>query len=519
MKEIELYPDQKEFVASIRQALKDGNQSVLGVASTGMGKTIVSAFIAKSAADRGKRVWFLCHLKNLLTQTSKAFWTIGIQHGLIASGKSRSYLPVQVATIGTLGRRIETMDPPDVMIVDECHLAMAATWVKVIEWARDSGCIIVGNSATPCRLDGKGLDYLFDEMVEARPMRWLIEHGRLSDYVIYSAPHQADLSEVKKRAGDYATGELEAAMDKPQLIGDAADHWKRYANGLRTICYCISIKHSKHTADHFNANGIPAIHVDGETPQEELKRAIAGFADGKYMVLCNVQLMTTGFDLSAQVDREVPIEAAILLRPTKSVALYMQMVGRALRKKPRPAVILDHAGMAMEHGLPDDERQWSLEGVEKQKRKKKDDEEEPEPTVQWCKQCYFVFRVGPDACPSCGAPVEKQERKINQVDGELVEIDPEELRRQRQARIERARAQTVEDLVATGMKPGQAKHVLAAREEKANLRNELAGLVKEYRSAGRDPIEDLGFGVTDISPMKPKQLRESIEAVRERLTG
>jgi len=151
MKEINLYPDQQEFVADIRQAIRDGNQSVLGVASTGMGKTIVSAFIAKSAAERGKRVWFLCHLKNLLTQTSKAFWTIGIQHGLIASGRSRSMLPVQVATIGTLGRRIETMEPPDVMIVDECHLAMAKTWVKVIDWARASGCIIIGNSATPCR--------------------------------------------------------------------------------------------------------------------------------------------------------------------------------------------------------------------------------------------------------------------------------------------------------------------------------------------------------------------------------
>lgn len=517
-----LFEDQQEFVTGLRHSLKQGHRSILGVASPAFGKTVVAGSITESARQKGHSVWFIVHRKNLLRQTSKSFWGAGIQHGLITSGKSRSKLPVQVGTIGTVYSRMRKgqIQPPAVMFIDEAHLSQGNMFATVIRWAKEAGAIIIGLTGTPVRLDGKPLGDLFDDMIEARSTSWLIEEGRLSDYRIYTTNVVPDLSGVKKSGGDLNREDLAEAMDNRAIVGDAISHWKRYANGLRTVCYCVNVKHSKSTAAAFNEAGIPAVHVDADTTEAELKGACEGLADGRYMVLTNCELVIEGFDLSAQIGRDITLEACILLRPTESLARYLQMVFRALRKKPNPAIILDHACCAIKHGLPDDERQWSLEGVDKQKRKKKDDEDEPEPTVQWCKQCYFVFRVGPDSCPNCGAPVEKQERKINQVDGELVEIDPEELRRQRQARIERAQAQTVEALVAAGMKPGQAKHVLAAREEKANLRNELLGLVKEYRAAGRDPVEDLGFGgVTDIKPMKPKQLRQSIEAVRERLTG
>src|SRR5690606_6106735 len=201
----------------------------------------------------------------------------------------------------------------------------------------------------------------------------------------------------------------------------------------------------------FNAAGIPAIHVDGETPEAELKEAIQGFADGRYMVMCNVQLMTTGFDLSAQVNRDVPIEACIIMRPTKSVALYMQMVGRALRRKPRPAVILDHAGCVLRHGLPDDERDWSLEGRKKGSRRSSDDE--PDVNVTQCKQCYAIFRTGPGCCPMCGAAVEvKAQRDVEVADGELVKVDVEAFRREQ--RKEQGQAKSLRDLVALGMRRG-----------------------------------------------------------------
>lgn len=454
MADIQLYPDQKEFVASLRSAIRDGNQAVLGVASTGMGKTIVSAYIARSAWQRGKTVWFVCHLKNLLWQTSKAFWELGIEHGQIARGKRNSKMPVQIATVGTLARRLDKMKAPDLLIVDEAHLAMAATWKKVIDWAKENGSTVLGNSATPDRLDGKGLGYLFDTMVEARPMSWLIDNQRLSDYVVYTSRQGPDISSIKTRAGDYAQNQLEDAMDKPMIIGDAAVHWKKYANEKRTIAYCVTIKHSKHTAEHFNRNGIPAVHVDGETPQDELREAIKGFADGRYKVLCNVQLMTTGFDLSAQVGRDVPIEACILLRPTQSVSLYLQMVGRALRKKPFPAVILDHAGNVMRHGLPDDDREWSLEGRKKGKKKKQ--EEEDGLDIRQCQACFAISRKGPDSCPMCGELFQLQARKdIEQVDGELEKVDVEAMRRERKK--EQRAARTLPDLVELGVRRGMKK--------------------------------------------------------------
>lgn len=483
---INLYDDQIELIEGIRSELRAGNQSVLAVASTGFGKTVVSAYMAKEAAARGNRVWFLCHLKNLLTQTSQAFWSMHIEHGLIASGKRISKMPVQVGTIGTAVRRLDSMEAPDLLILDEAHLAMAATWLKIVEWAKARGTVIVGNSATPERLDGKGLGYIFDSMVEARPMRWLIENDRLSDYVVYSTREPLDTSGLKTRAGDFATDQVEELMNKPKLIGDAAKHWKKYANGLRTIAYCATIKHSKATAALFNDAGIPAIHVDGETPEAELKDAIRGFADGRYMVLCNVQLMTTGFDLSAQVNRDVPIEACIILRPTQSVALYMQMVGRALRRKPRPAVILDHAGCVLRHGLPDDDREWSLEGRKKRSRRASD--EEPDVSVQQCQQCFAMFRPGPATCPSCGAVLQKMAQRENEVeDGELIKVDVEAFRREQ--RREQGQAKGLRELVALGMRRGMknpsgwAANVLCARVGKK------AGPA-EYKAA-RDIMREL----------------------------
>lgn len=512
----QLFDDQQEFVTGLRRSLSQGHRSVLGVASPAFGKTVVAAHITESASAKGKSVWFVVHRKNLLRQTSKSFWGAGIQHGLITSGKSRSRLPVQVGTIGTVYARMNKgqLEPPGVLFIDEAHLSQGNMFASVIRWCSEAGTIVIGLTGTPQRLDGKPLGDLFTDLIEARSTSWLIQQGRLSDYEIYTTNVQPDLSGVRKSGGDLNREDLAEVMADKAIVGDAVSHYQRYANGLRAVCYCVNVKHSKLTAEAFNAAGIPAVHVDADTTEKELKDACEGLADRRYLVLCNCELVIEGFDLSAQIGRDITLEACILLRPTESLARYLQMVFRALRKKPFPAVILDHAGCAIKHGLPDDERQWSLAGVDKQPRKKKDDEED-EPTVQWCKSCYFVFRVGPDHCPNCNAPVEKQERKIKQVEGELQKIDPEELRRQREERIARARANDLESLVATGMKPKQAQHVLAARAEKNALRNELSKLVKEYRQAGRDPINDLGFGVSDIKPMKPKQLRQSIESVRE----
>jgi superfamily II DNA or RNA helicase len=278
---------------------------------------------------------------------------------------------------------------------------------------------------------------------------------------------QPDLSGVKKSGGDYNREQLAEVMDNRVLVGDAIAHWRKYANNKRTVVYCVNVKHSKHTAETFNAAGIPAVHVDADTTETELKEACEGLASGRYLVLCNCELVIEGFDLGSQIGRDITLECCILLRPTQSLARYLQMVFRALRRKDYPAVILDHAGCAMRHGLPDDDREWSLEGRKKKKRKAGNDE--PDVNVQQCKHCFFIFRPGPDKCPSCGKPVEKKTpAELRQIDGELVKIDAEAIRRERKRDQGKARGlrELIELGVRRGMKnpSGWAVNVHAARQ-------------------------------------------------------
>lgn len=446
---INLFEDQEEFVDQIRQQLRDGYKSILGVASPAFGKTVVAGYITQSATHNDKTVWFLVHRKNLLRQTSKSFWRSKIEHGLITSGRRRSALPVQVGTIGSAFSRIESLTPPDILFVDEAHLARGNMFETVIRWALDSGGIVIGLTGTPIRLDGKALGDVFQVMTEARSTHWLIQQRRLSTYEIYSTNVMPDLSKVNKSGGDYNRESLAEAMDNSVIVGDAVEHWKKLAPGKRTVCYCVNVKHSKSTAAHFNANGVPAVHVDADTTERELKEACEGLASGRYLVLCNCELVIEGFDLSAQIGQDITLECCILLRPTQSEARYLQMVFRALRMKDTPAIILDHAGCVQKHGLPDDDREWTLEGS-KRSRKKKGDEED-DLAVQQCPECFRIFKAGPSQCPSCEAAVEtRTPKEVKAIEGELIKIDIERQRRDRKR--EQGSARTLRELVELGVR-------------------------------------------------------------------
>lgn len=471
----QLYEDQAEFVGKLREALRLGHRSILGVASPAFGKTVVAGYIiGQSRIKSNARAWFLVHRKNLLRQTSKSFWQARIEHGLITSGKARSPLPVQVGTIGTVYSRMEHLKPPEILFIDEAHLARGMMFSKVIEWCKAAGSIIIGLTGTPIRLDGKPLAGLFDVLVEAKSTAWLIEQKRLSDYDMFSTPMLPDLSGVKQQAGDYDREQLAGVMSKPVLIGDAVSHWKKHANGMRTVVYCCNVAHSKTTAAAFNEAGIPAVHVDGESTEAEIKDACEGMASGRYLILCNCELLIEGFDLSAQVGKDVTLECCILLRPTQSLARYLQMVFRALRKKPHKAIILDHSGCAMKHGLPDDERKWSLVGTKKRKRKAN---EEPDIGIQECKSCYKIFRSGVRTCPHCGAEVEFKPRTIEVQDGQLQKIDREMVAKA--ARIEQGQARELDDLVAIGVRRNMknpafwAATVFAARDKRKPTQDEI----------------------------------------------
>ncbi|HEV2606757.1 MAG TPA: DEAD/DEAH box helicase [Xanthomonadaceae bacterium] len=463
-----LFPDQVEFVSKLREAFRT-HQSVLGCAATGFGKTVTSSHITASAVAKKKRTIFTVHRQNLITQTSGEFREFGIPHGFIASGMAyhRDAL-VHVASIDTLKRRLAQVEVPDLLVVDEAHLGRAKGWHEVIDYFMSRGAKVLGNSATPQRLDGQPLSDLFQTMVEGPPVRWLMDNGRLSDYRYY-APDIPDLSALKKSLGDYNEAQAAEVMDRPKLIGSVVAHYKSLACGKRAVCFAMNVAHSQHLAAEFNLNGVPAAHIDGTTPSTERKRILNDFADGRIRVLCNVELVTTGFDLSAQVGRNVPVECVILCRPTMSLALFLQMVGRALRMKPYPAVILDHAGNSMRHGFPDDPREWSLEGDWEGKGKASDG---PPPPIT-CEGCFRqIRRPAPPECPSCGKRLVAPPKPVEVGEGELIEVTDDMKATMRAQRIKEDReAKTLQELVALGASRGYASPQKWAFQKWSNSRH------------------------------------------------
>jgi superfamily II DNA or RNA helicase len=435
-----------------------GKRNQLLVLPTGGGKTVCFSYMAGAAKSKGLTVWILAHRVELLEQISRTLRDFGIAHGMIAPG----YLgdrrqQVQVASVFTLARRLDRYEKPDLIIVDEAHHAISkSTWGMVIK--ANPQAKLLGVTATPIRLSGEGLGDLFECMVQGPTVAELIEQGALSPYRLF-APAGVDLSGVHSKMGDFVRGELAEAMNKRSITGDAVSHYRKLADGKRAVAFCVSVEHAEHVAAQFREAGIPAASIDGGMDKVLRQSVLASFSAGDLRVLTSCDLISEGFDVPA-------IEVAILLRPTQSLGLYLQQVGRCLRVFPgkTEAIILDHAGNVKRHGLPDEDRIWTLEGKAKKRKSKP-----TEVPVKTCPKCFATVASAATDC-ACGHHFEPVERKIEHVDGELQEIDPAAARRE--ARIEQGRAQTEQDLVAIGRARGMkrpelwARHVLRARHAK-----------------------------------------------------
>jgi superfamily II DNA or RNA helicase len=322
-------------------------------------------------------------------------------------------------------------------------------------------------TATPQRLDGKGLNTYFKKIIRGPEVRELISQGYLSDYRIF-APLGINTEGLHMRGGDFAKEELTARADKPTVTGNALNEYLKHALGKRAVAFCSSIQHSKNVVAMFMANGVQAVHVDGETDMATRDEAIRLFAEGKIQVLGNVDLFGEGFDLPT-------LECVILLRPTQSIGLYRQQVGRALRPTEGKAyaIILDHAGNTQRHGLPEEVIDWKLEGHSRDANKN-----EQGISVRICSACFAAQAPGRE-CRYCGKIFPIKERKIAKKEGPLTEVDIEAMRQQRQKKHEQGSARGFENLVALGIKRGLknpfgwTKHVVAARKEKEMRRAEI----------------------------------------------
>ena len=453
---MQLRPYQIDGINKLRAKLKQGAKSVVLVAPTGSGKTIVSSEIMRSSVGKNKNVLFLAHRIELIDQTCDKLNTFGLFHKIYApekdirnikakqvlkhgSSKVDPFANISVGTVQTVSRRLEKVTQPDLIIIDETHLAIANTYQSIVKYFPKA--IVIGLTASPIRLDGRGLGELYQEMVVLAQPKEIAAKGFLVPMRFFSASETVNLSKIKTTMGDYDKKQLAEEMEKPRLIGNAVSHYKKLADGRPSIAFCVSVKHAEQTAQAFRDAGYKATAVSGNSTDDDRAAAISGLATGEFDIVCNCGLYIEGLDQPC-------ISCIILLAPTKSLSRYLQSVGRGSRpsKGKTDCLVLDHAGNVLRFGFPYDEREWSLEGAKKKERKKSD---EDDVNITTCKECFAIFEKELTHCPACGNIVPKTVgREISQEDGELVEIDPNIIRIQKKQ--ENRSAKTLEDLIALG---------------------------------------------------------------------
>lgn len=339
----------------------DGNRRFLLGDFTVTHNTVIFNSIIQEAQQQGRRCMMIVHRKELITQAGRKLYKMGVDYGVIMAGyDSRYSAPVQLASVQTLIRR-SMPKGIDILITDECHHATAQSYRDI--YAEYPNAKFLGVTATPIRTNGEGFADLFDTLVCGATVTELIADGYLVAPQIYASPTALDLAKIKKTGGDYNERALAEAMDNKRLVGGLVEQWTKHCYGRQTVTFAITVEHSKHIVEQYRAAGISAEHIDGTTPQDRRDKIIADFAKGQFKVLSNVGIVTEGFDVPE-------IEVVQLARPTTSLALYLQMVGRGLRPAAGKgkAIVLDHADCVFEHGFPEQDRKWTLKGIPKREK-------------------------------------------------------------------------------------------------------------------------------------------------------
>jgi superfamily II DNA or RNA helicase len=470
---------QLQLLADLRTALKT-HRRVCAVMPTGAGKGQVIGAIAQGAAAKARRVLVLAHRYELIDQLSGTLRAWGLEPDLIAPGHQLQGRQVAVGSVQTVARRLEQLQAPDLIIQDEAHHLIAGNlWGQIISaWP---SAHLIGTTATPERLDGKGLGVeaggFFEALVLGPSAAELVEHGWLARPQVYSWPSakreapegHAPGGQGPERQSEFDLQAAARVFGDRAAIGDAISHYRRRLHPATAIVFCCTTQHAEQLAGAFRSAGFRAAAVGGTTPSALRCRLIAGLGSGEVEVLTSCMLISEGTDIPS-------VGGAILLRPTASLALYLQMVGRALRPAPgkSEAVILDHVGNAHRHGLPTEERTWTLAG-----RRRRQGVSIP---IKDCPQCFCSCPSAATLCPDCGHLFltderEEQRRGLQQVDGELALFSGRARHRPKpiQPHQQRPRPQSpsagccsLEELLKReqerGYKPGWARHVWAARQ-------------------------------------------------------
>jgi superfamily II DNA or RNA helicase len=432
---------QIDAITGVREQFYAGKKRVILVSPTGSGKSLVFSTIAKNIVSKERRPVILVHRHQLLKQASESLTSMDIRHDLFKAGSSKfchvMKESVMVASIQSFIKHCGKLPEFHLFIIDESHRSCSASYRKLFELYPDA--YFLGVTATPRRLDGQPLGDLYEAMVLGPTTKELIDDGFLSPYRAFVGI-TANLASVGKSMGDYNLAQLSDAMTDKKIVGDCVKSYREHANGLPAIAFCVNIAHAQATALAFREAGYKAIHVEGGHSKDYIAEGLRGLASGEYHVICSCDLISEGVDVPV-------VTAAILLRPTMSIAMARQQIGRimrpmyakgmpldtaeqrkeAMRKGVKPsAIILDHAGILATHGLPDADIDWSLDGEEK--KKKSSSEKSAGAGLIRC-ECQAKYPAALSACPRCGKPKPGADNGVEAVAGEMLEIT-EQLKKQ-----------------------------------------------------------------------------------------
>lgn len=421
----QLRPHQIAAVELLRSSIAKGNRFVLLLAPCGYGKTLVSSAIMSLALERGKLPMFLASGRQLIFQKSRKLTECGIPHSVLMAGEH--YDPTERAIVSSKdtlwSRAFENNHLPipeaDVIIIDEAHTATGETWQRIIE--RYPKAVFIGLSATPALGNGKRLPF-YQDMIRGATYEELIAGNYLVPPRVY-APFAVDMEGVDVNAanGEYVLGQVAKRFTDEALIGDVIKDWKRYAEDRTTACFCANVEHSIYVASQFNKHGIPAAHVDAETPQDERDAILKAAEERRIRVLCNFAVYTTGADFPW-------VECVQIVRAMNSLNTYLQTVGRGFRthtfadgRVKQDCVIIDHGGCVHKHGWPTEDHDWSLSGettVQQRDEKNKEAKPPAEKREITCPICGAVRQRGPQ-CHECGHKHTRDGAKVRMVNGDL----------------------------------------------------------------------------------------------------
>jgi DNA repair protein RadD len=445
---MKLRPYQRQLVDDTRFQLQLGRKKVLIVLPTGGGKTVCFSYIAESSSKKGNRVCVLVHRAELLDQASRS---MPVRHGLIAAGRSMDLShSVQIASVQTLARRLHQL-PKDffqLLIVDEAHHTTAGTWASVVE--HFDSARLIGVTATPIRLDGRGLVEHYESMVVGPSAQWLTDNGFLSQAKVL-APPGIQTSGLRKKMGDFDMKQAEGLLQEGQAMGDCLTHYRQHLDGQTAIAFCCSVAHSQAVAGLFQTNGVAAASIDGKMDVNRRRSLLASLGRGEIKVLTSCALIGEGVNVPS-------VGGCILLRPTSSIGLHLQMIGRCLRVSPgkKRAVILDHVGNTLRLGHHLEDREWTLDGERKTKREKCT-------SVKVCPKCFAAMSSQASECEECGHRFTVERRELKTVAGTLQELQVEKAQK-KQKRIDQGKARTLDELIALGKSRGYKYPVAWARK-------------------------------------------------------